>query len=73
MTPWWMLCVDLIGQYALKDNINPSSNFMCLIMIDPTTSRFEIAELPTVTKLAVPNTGKGKKGKTYSPERIFFL
>jgi hypothetical protein len=30
-------------------------------MIDPATSWFEIVELPTVTKLTVPNTGKGKK------------
>ncbi len=34
---------------------------MCLTMIDPATSWFEIVELPTVTKLTVPNTGKGKK------------
>jgi hypothetical protein len=30
-------------------------------MIDPARSWFEILELPTVTKLTVPNTGKGKK------------
>jgi hypothetical protein len=30
-------------------------------MIDPATSWFDIVELPTVTKLMVPNTGKGKK------------
>ncbi len=34
---------------------------MCLIMIDPATSWFEIVELPTVTKLTVPTLGKGKK------------
>jgi hypothetical protein len=34
---------------------------MCLTMIDPATSLFEIVEIPTVTKLTVPTTGKGKK------------
>jgi hypothetical protein len=34
---------------------------MCLTMIDPATSWFEMMELPTVTKSTVPNTGKGKK------------
>jgi hypothetical protein len=61
MTPWRALCVDLIGQYTLKDKDNTSINFMCLTMIDPAKSWFKIIELPTVTKLTVPNTGKGKK------------
>jgi hypothetical protein len=30
-------------------------------MIDPATSWIEIVELPTVTKLTVPNTGKDRK------------
>ncbi len=30
-------------------------------MINPATSWFKIVELPTVTKLTVPNMGKGKK------------
>jgi hypothetical protein len=35
---------------------------MCLNMIDPTTSWFEIVELPTVAQeTTVPPTGKGKK------------
>ena len=34
---------------------------MCLTMIDLETSLFKIVELPTVTKLTVPTTGKGKK------------
>ncbi len=35
---------------------------MCLTMIDPATSHwFKIVELPTVTQLTVPNTGKRKK------------
>jgi hypothetical protein len=34
---------------------------MCLTMINPATSWFVKEELPTVTKLTVPTTGKGKK------------
>ena len=43
---------------------------MCLTMIDPATSWSKIVELPTVTKLTVPTTGKGKrlKGNIYTKE-----
>ncbi len=34
---------------------------MCLTIIDPATSWFEIVELPPVTKVTVPNRGKDKK------------
>ncbi len=34
---------------------------MCLTMINPATSWFEIVKLPTVTNLTVPTMGKGKK------------
>jgi hypothetical protein len=68
MTPWKALCVDLIGPYTLKGKDGSSIDFMCLTMIDPATSWFEIAELPTVDQeTTVPPAGKGKKvtfGKT---------
>jgi hypothetical protein len=51
MTPWRVLCVDLIGPYTLKGKDSSIIDFMCLTMIDPATSWFEIVELPTVTKL----------------------
>jgi hypothetical protein len=54
------MCVDRNGPYTLKGKDNSSTDFMCLTMIDPATSWFEILELPTVTKLTVPTTGKGK-------------
>ncbi len=60
MTPWRAFCVDLVGPYTLKGKNRSSIDFMCLTMIDPATSLFEIVELPTVTKLTVPNMGKGK-------------
>jgi hypothetical protein len=60
--PWKALCVDLIGPYTLKGKDGLSIDFMCLTMIDPTTSRFEIVELPTVTQeTTVLPMGKGKK------------
>jgi hypothetical protein len=61
MTPWRALCVDLIGPYTLKGKDRKSIDFMCLTMIDPSTSWFEKVELWTVTKLTVPSTGNGKK------------
>jgi hypothetical protein len=48
MTPWKALCVDLVGPYTLKGKDGSSIDFMCLTMIDPATSWFEIVELPTV-------------------------
>jgi hypothetical protein len=48
-TPWKALCVDLIGHY-LKGKDGLSIVFMCLTMIDPATSWFEVVELPTVAQ-----------------------
>jgi hypothetical protein len=61
-TPWKALCVDLIGPYTLKGKDGSSIDFMCLTIINPATSWFEIVELPTVAqKMTVPPAGKGKK------------
>jgi hypothetical protein len=61
-TPWRALCVDLIGLYTLKGKDCSSIDFMCLTMINPATSRFEIVELPTVNlETTVSPVGKGKK------------
>jgi hypothetical protein len=61
-TPWKALCVDLIGPYTLKGKDGSSIDFMCLSMIDPVTSWFEIVELPTVAQeTTVPPADKGKK------------
>jgi hypothetical protein len=56
-TPCKALCVDLIGPNTLKGKDGSSIDFMCLTMINPTTSWFKIVELPTVA----PPVGKGKK------------
>jgi hypothetical protein len=49
--PWECLCVDLIGPYTLKRKDNLQIDFMALTIIDPTSSWFEIAELPVVERL----------------------
>ncbi len=62
MTPWKALCVDLIAHYTLKGTDGSSIDFMCLTMINPAPSWFEIAELSTVAQEAtVPPTGMGNK------------
>jgi hypothetical protein len=49
--PWECLCVDLIGLYTLKGKDNLQMDFMALNMINPTSSWFEIAELPVFERL----------------------
>jgi hypothetical protein len=49
-TPWEALCVDLIGPYTLNSKDGSSIDFMCLTMIDPATSWFEIVELPNLQR-----------------------
>ena len=44
--PWEALCVDLIGPYTLKGKDGTQLDFMCLTMIDPASSWFEMVELP---------------------------
>jgi len=58
--PWEALCVDLIGPYTLKGKDKSVIDFMCLTMIDPASSWFEIVELPVV-KVTTPKI-KGKNG-----------
>ncbi len=58
-TPWIVLCVDLVGPYTLKGKDGSSIEYICLTMINPTTSWFKIVELPTV-RVTVPKGGKGK-------------
>ncbi len=73
MTSWRALCVDLVGPYALKVKDGLSIDFMCLTMIDPATSWFEIRELPTV-RVTVPKAGKVKKATctNYTKDAVIF-
>jgi hypothetical protein len=63
--------VDLIGPYTIKGKDGTEIDFMCLTMIDPATSWFEIVELPVLER---PDTGtakdkKGHKGKRKTPDK----
>ena len=63
-TPWEALCVDLIGPYTLKGKDKTVIDFMCVTMIDPATSWFEIVELPiSQPVLDIPMGTKGRRGK----------
>ena len=64
-TPWEALCVDLIGPYSLKGKDGTVIDFMCVTMIDPATSWFEIVELPISQphELDIPMGTKGRRGK----------
>ena len=57
VTPWKQVCVYLIGPYEIKAKDKPVLDVMCLTMIDPVISWFEIAELPT-TEVQVVRIGK---------------
>ena len=56
-TPWEALCVDLIGPYTLRGKDRTEIDFMCLTMIDPASSWFEVVELPVVES---STTGKAR-------------
>ena len=58
-TPWEALCVDLIGPYTLKGKDGTQIDFMCVTMIDPATSWFEIVELPL--SLIFPRVHRGTR------------
>ncbi len=59
-TPWEALCVNLVGPYTLKGKDGLSIDFMALTMIDPTSSWFEVVELPTIMQL-MTNKVNGKE------------
>jgi hypothetical protein len=54
--------VDLIGPYTIKGKDGTVIDFMCLTMIDPATSWFEIVELLVLEHPDV-GTAKDKKGQ----------
>ncbi len=62
--PCEALCVNLIRPYNLKGKDKTQIDFMCITMIDPATSWFEIVELPiSQQELDILKGTKGHKGK----------
>ncbi len=49
-----------VGPYTLKGKDGSSIDFMCVTMINPATSWFDVVKLPTV-RVMIPKAGKGKK------------
>ncbi len=45
LEPWQTLYMDPIEPYTLKDKDDTEIDLMCVTMIDPATSWFEIVEL----------------------------
>jgi hypothetical protein len=76
MTPWEALCVDLIGPYTLKGKDGSQIDFMCLTMIDPASSWFEMVELPVLEYISAPaavtTRSKGKTHKSQPTKENYF-
>ncbi len=54
--------MDLIGPYTLKDKDKTHIDFMCITMIDPATSWFDIVELLiSQQELDIPTGTKGQR------------
>jgi hypothetical protein len=70
-TPWQALCVDLIGPYTLKGKDGSQIDFMCLTMIDPASSWFEIVELPVVEETTTSSV-KNKQDTDHNTKDVYF-
>jgi hypothetical protein len=68
-TPWEALCVDLIGPYTLNGKDGSSIDCMCLTMIVPATSWFEIVKLP---KLQRGTSGSKVTNKNTKEADLYF-
>ena len=53
--------MDLIGPYTLKGKDGTEIDFMCLSVIDPPSSWFEIVEPPVTTDAVIPLDTKGQR------------
>ncbi len=54
--------MDLVGPYTLKGKDGTEIDFMCLTMIDPASSWFEIVELLVTNEAVIPMDTKGLMG-----------
>ena len=62
------------GPYTLKGNDEAEIDFMCLTMIDPASSWFEIVELPVTTDVVIPMDKKGQKAtKTHNNTTLSYF
>ena len=68
--PWEALYVDLIGPYTLKGKDGTEIDYLCLIMIDPASSWFEVVELVVTTDAGILMDTKGQSGKTHNNTKL---
>ena len=54
--------MDLIAPYTLKGKDGTEIDFMCLTIIDPASSWFEMVELPVTTEAVIPMDTQEQKG-----------
>ena len=74
ITNWEALCVDLVGPYTLTGKDGTEIDFMCLTMIGPASSLFEIVELPVTTDVLILFDKKGQMGtKTHNNTKLPYL
>jgi hypothetical protein len=64
ITPWEEVCVDLISPYMLCGKYGTEIDSMCIIMIDPASSWFEVIELLVVE--LTPTSSRKIKAKPHN-------
>ena len=62
-TPWECLCVNLIGPYTRRGKDESEIDFMCITMIDPASSWFEMVELPVADDFSPTGSVQNKSSK----------
>jgi hypothetical protein len=69
--PLEALCVDHIGPYTLKGKDGTEIDYICLTMIDPPSSWFEVVPLLVATDAVFPMDTKGLRGsKTHNNTQV---
>ncbi len=63
--------MDVIGPYTLRGKDGREIDLMCLTVIDPASSWFEIVELPVTIEAVIPMDTKGcKDTKTHKQNKL---
>jgi hypothetical protein len=66
--------VDLIGLYTLRGKYGTEIDFICLTMIDASSSWFKIVELLVITATIIPPDTKGRKcAKTHKQPKLTYF
>ena len=65
--------MDLIGPYTLRGEDKSEIDYMCLTMIDPASSWFEIVELPVADFVPTEPVKDGKNKEAYFDKSSFMI